>query len=139
MTQSASGTDALDARYGRGRQRGIDKRVGWVVASIAVIAGLVFVFFGGWQQGTSVEHRTLSYSVESDTLVQVRYEVTAPAQSDVVCIVEALSPSYATVGWKLVELEPSNDRTRRFRETMVTTSPATTGTVRSCWVAEPSV
>ena len=59
-----------------------------------------------------------------------------PAGSDLACTLEALSPSFATVGGKVLELEPSQDRTRRFTEEVVTTSRATTGIVRACWIRE---
>lgn len=128
--------DSIDERYGRGRQRGIDKRVGWILAGVALLSGAAVLLFGGWQQTSQVEFRDLSYSVESDRGVSVSFEVTAPAGAELACTLEALSPSFATVGWKVLELDPSADRTRRFTETLVTTSPATTGIVRSCWIRE---
>lgn len=126
----------LDERYGRRRQRGVDARAGWIIAGLAVLGGLVFVIFGGWQQGSTVESRDLAYSVEDDRTVSVSFEVTAPPGSELACTLEALSPSFATVGWKVLELDPSADRTRRFTEEVVTTSRATTGIVRACWIRE---
>lgn len=128
----------IDDRYGRSRQRGIDTRIGWALAGAAVLAGLIFLAFGGWQETSRVEYRDLAYSVEGQREVRVDFEVTAPAGAPVACTIEALSPSYATVGWKVIELEPSDTRTRRFSETLVTTYEATTGVVRSCWIVEES-
>ncbi|MGK0716359.1 DUF4307 domain-containing protein [Leucobacter sp. W1153] len=136
-TQAPLATPGLiDERYGRRRQRGIDKRVGWILAGVALLTGLAVLLFGGWQDSSRVEFRDLAYSVESDREVSVSFEVTAPPRTELACALEALSPSFATVGWKVLELEPSPDRTRRFTDTLVTTSPATTGIVRSCWIRE---
>lgn len=136
-TQATSSTsESIDERYGRGRQRGIDKRVGWILAAVLLLGGLAVLLFGGWQENSRVEFRDLAYSVKSDREVSVSFEVTAPAGAELACTLEALSTSFATVGWKVFELDPSADRTRRFTETLVTTSPATTGIVRSCWIRE---
>ncbi|NLA66097.1 MAG: DUF4307 domain-containing protein, partial [Leucobacter sp.] len=61
---------------------------------------------------------------------------TIPAGNDAVCAFEALSESYATVGWKLVELPAISEPNRQFTVEIVTTSPATTGSVRECWIVE---
>lgn len=132
MTDQAS-QSLLDERYGKGRKRALDKRLGWIVGGAAVLAGLAFVLFGGWQQGTDLEFKDLHYSVNSETSVTVDVQVTAPADATVVCAVEALSTSHGTVGWKQVTIPPGDERTRRFTSTMITTSPATTGRVRDCW------
>lgn len=126
--------ELFDDRYGRGRQRGFDKRFGWIAGGVLLLGGLVFVLFGGWHQTSDLEFKTLHYAVIDDRTVMVDAQVTAPANTDVVCVIEALSTSRATVGWKLVELPASDERTRRFTADTVTTGPATTGTVRECWV-----
>jgi len=127
----------LDERYGRGRKRSFDKRFAWIAGGALVLAGLAFVLFGGWQQGSDLEFKDLHYSVISDSAVEVDVQVTAAADAEIVCAIEALSESHGTVGWKLVTLPSGDERTRRFESTVVTTSPATTGRVRSCW--EPQV
>lgn len=126
----------LDERYGNSRKRGIDKRIGWSVAGIFVILGLTVVLFGGWQNASQIEFKVIDYRVDSDTTVTVSAQVSAPDQSQVNCAFEALSPSYAVVGWKVIELAPSQDYTRTVSTTLITTSPATTATVRTCWISE---
>ncbi len=130
-------TELLDSRYGRGKQRGIDRKFAWITAGTLVVAGLLFVLFSGWHLTSDLEYKDLAYEVVDDRTVQVDAQVTAPESSTVLCAVEAMSTSYAVVGWKIVELPAGQDRIRRFETTMVTTSPATTGTVRECWVKEP--
>ena len=132
MTDPASQA-LLDERYGRGRKRSFDKRFAWGAGGALVAAGLAFLLFGGWQQGSDLEFKDLHYSVESNTSVEVDVQVTAAADAEIVCALEALSESHSTVGWKLVTLPSGDERTRRFTTTIVTTSPATTGRVRSCW------
>lgn len=132
MTNEASQA-LLEERYGRSRTRSFDKRFAWVIAGAAVLAGLAFVVFGGWQQGKDVDFQVLHYSVIDEGAVQVDVQVTVPSNATVVCAVEALSTSHGTVGWKLVTIPDGDDHTRRFTSTLVTTAPATTGLVRSCW------
>lgn len=132
MTDSAAQA-LLDERYGHGRKRSFDKRFAWLTGAALVLAGLVFLLFGGWQQGSDLEFKDLHYLVVDDASVEVDVQVTAAADAEVICAIEALSASHGIVGWKLVTLPAGGERTRRFTETMVTTSPATTGRVRECW------
>lgn len=126
----------LEERYGRGRQRGIDRRLGWGLAGAGVALGLVLLLFSGWQGASSVEYRDLHYEVIDARTVRVDFEVTAPSGAPVACALEALSTSFATVGWSVIELPVSDQRTRRFSETLITTYEGTTGTLRSCWIVE---
>jgi hypothetical protein len=130
----SSAQHLLDERYGRGRRRKFDRRLGWFIGGALVLFGIGFLFFSGWHEGSDLDFKDLDYSVVDERTVEVTMQVTAPAGSEVVCAIEAVSESYATVGWKTIELEPSETRTRQLTATLVTTSPATTGSVRSCWV-----
>ncbi len=123
----------LEERYGRSRSRSFDKRFAWIIGGVLVLAGLVFVFFGGWQQGTNIDFQELHYTVVDDSRVEIDIQVTAPPKATVICALEALSTSHGTVGWKIITVPESNERTRRFTGTLVTTAPATTGLVRDCW------
>lgn len=137
MSESTlANTPLLDDRYGTGRKRSIDRRFGWIAAGLLVLGGLVFLLFSGWQSSTDLEFKTLSYSVIDERTVTVDAQVTVPAGSNAVCAFEALSESYSTVGWKLVELPASENRTRSISPMIITTAPATTGTVRECWVRD---
>ncbi|MBO1902315.1 DUF4307 domain-containing protein [Leucobacter weissii] len=138
-SRSAAGADraaSLDERYGRSRRRGVDRRLGWAVAGGALLLGLVVLLFGGWQHQSSLDFREVHYRVLDERTVAVDFEVTAAPGAAVACALEALSTSYSTVGWKVVELPLEDRRTRMFTDTLVTTYPATTGTVRSCWLLE---
>jgi len=127
---------ALDERYGRSRQRGVDKRLGWGLAGAALLLGAAVVLFGGWQTSHTVESKVIHYEVQDPQTVLIEFQVSAPAGTPIACALEALSESYSTVGWKVVELPASEQRTRNLSETLATTYAATTGTVRSCWPVE---
>ena len=126
----------LDERYGRRKQHGIDRRIAWIAGGALAALGLLVVFFGGWQTTSTIEYANLAYEVVDDRTVRVDAQITAPPGSQPVCALQALSTSRATVGWKIVELGSSDERTRRFETTLVTASPATTGSVRECWLQE---
>ena len=64
--------------------------------------------------------------------------MTASPGQEVACAVEALNSSFATVGWKIVTLPPSEHRTRTVTQTLVTTNQSNTGTVNSCWILTDS-
>lgn len=131
-----TGSQPLDERYGTARTRGFDRRFAWAAGALLVIGGVLYLVFGGWQQGTSVSYQDIGRDLVSEQRVDVRFDVTAPAQTPVVCAVQALSDSKATVGWKIVELPVTEERTHRVSTSIATTGPATTGSVRDCWVPE---
>lgn len=133
----AASDSALDERYGRRTSRRIDARVGWIVGGAAIALGLVVLLFGGWYQSSDLEAKVLSYEVLDERTVTIESQVTGPADETIRCVAEALSESYATVGWNVIELEAGTDRVRRFSTTLVTTTPATTATLRECWIERP--
>ncbi|MGO1538002.1 MAG: DUF4307 domain-containing protein [Leucobacter sp.] len=128
----------LEERYGKTRQRGFDRRFAWVVAGLLIIGGLAVVLFGGWQQGSRVAFQDIGRDIVSDHQVDVRFEVSAPPHTPVVCAVQALSESKATVGWKIVEIPVSAERDHRVSTSVMTTFEATTGSVRECWILTSS-
>lgn len=138
-TEQLSGTaDALEARYGTQRRRGMDRRIAWASALVLVFAGIAFLLFSGWQDGSRVSYSDIGYTVVSDESVEVRFEVTAPANSALACAVEALSSSKGTVGWKVLTLDPVDTAQQAVRTSLVTTQPPVTGSVSQCWILEES-
>lgn len=123
----------FEERYGRARTRSIDKKLGWIVAGVAVATGLAVILFGGWQQNADIDSQVLHYTVIDERTVEIDAQVTSPPDATVVCALEALSASHGTVGWKLVTVPKSESTTHRFTSQLVTTAPATSGLVRECW------
>lgn len=127
---------SLDERYGRTRQRGLDRRLGWGLAAGAVVLGAAVLLFGSWRASAGIEFKELHYEVQDARTVSLDFNVTAPTEEPVACALEALSGSFSTVGWKVVELPPSAQLTRSFTETLATTYRAATARVYACWVIE---
>jgi hypothetical protein len=49
--------------------------------------------------------------------------------------VQALDSRYGVVGWKIVDVPPSDQRTRLLTERLRTTNRAETGLIYRCWLA----
>lgn len=128
---------SLDERYGR--TPGSERRT----RTLMIIAGVVFtVVFAAWVvwgglSGTnaSLETRELGYSAVTDTSIDVRWEVSTAPGSAVTCAIQALNESFGIVGWRIVDLGASDERTRVFIETIRTAEPPVTALPYRCWLA----
>ncbi len=122
----------LDARYGRGRPR----RSLWVVLGILASGALALgIWWTVAANLTAVDADDLGYEVIDEHAVQLRFQVTAPRDREVVCVLEAQDESKGIVGWRLVRLPASPEHTRAFSERIPTVALATTGLVNTCWVS----
>ncbi|MDR6865617.1 hypothetical protein J2Y69_000199 [Microbacterium resistens] len=132
MTPAVTTPAQLDERYGR-TPRG---RLPWIVVGIvaAVVIGIA-----GWltvrSSSDSVDITGTGYEVVDEHTVTVSFQITAPRDRTVHCIVEAQDEEFGIVGWRVVEYPASADHSRAFVETVPTLGLATTGLVNACWVA----
>lgn len=128
---------SLDERYGRTPAASRRRRLlGTVVAgAFAIALGAWLVWAGLLSQAASIEFRDVGHAIVDETLVTVTWQVTAEPGSDVRCAVEALNDGFTVVGWKVVELPPSDERTRTLTEQLITTELAVTGLIYRCWLA----
>ena len=121
----------LDERYGRAAPR----RLPWIIAGIITVA-IVVAF--GWMTVArgmnAVDAVDMGFTVTDEHSVDLRFQYTAPAGSDVVCIVQALDEEFGIVGWKVLELPAVEQHTRAVDVRIPTVAAATTGLVKSCWV-----
>ncbi|MGG7465066.1 MULTISPECIES: DUF4307 domain-containing protein [unclassified Plantibacter] len=127
---------ALDARYGRtpGRAKR-DRRILWIVAAAFVAVFAAWVVWAGLDgSGPTIETRDTAHELVDATTVSVSFEVTAPPNTPLACAVKALNEQFAVIGWKVIELPVSAERTRNFTETVRTTEQSNTGLVSECWV-----
>ncbi|WP_245907498.1 DUF4307 domain-containing protein [Leucobacter massiliensis] len=130
------GSGSLEDRYGAGRRRRFDRRFAWTAAGLLVLGGVGFLAFSGWQDANRVSWQDIGYTKTDELNLEVKFEVTGPANTPIACAVEALNTVKATVGWKVVELPVTEARTHTVTTPLVTTNPATATTVRTCWVIE---
>lgn len=126
----------LDERYGRtARDDTRTKR-------ILIIGGALFTLvFGAWVvwgglSGTNaeLEVRELGYRDLTDTSITVAWEVSVAPGTEVSCAVQALNANFGIVGWRVLELGSSDQRTRVFTETLRTSEQAVTGLPYGCWL-----
>lgn len=127
---------AVAARYGRSpadrRRRAAIAIVAAAGVLVVVVAWVVWV--GVFSPTASIETRDTGYQTRADSTVDIRFEVTTEPGTRVSCALQALNESFAIVGWKIVELPPSDDRTRSFVENVRVTEPAVTGLIYRCWL-----
>jgi uncharacterized protein DUF4307 len=126
----------LDARYGRSATSA--RRTRW----FAIGAGAIFVLvLGAWlwwggllEAPAQFEAQDLSHDIVSDDEVSVTWQFTAEPGTAASCAVQALNAQYTVVGWRIVELPPSDDRIRQLTATVRTAEPAVNGLIYRCWL-----
>jgi hypothetical protein len=124
----------LDERYGRGLTRGA-RRLWLIVGGVVIVLA---VAIAGWfavssSQG-AVDATTTGFEVVDEHTVTVTFQMTAPAGSEIACVLEAQDEEHGVVGWRVVRYPASVDHTRAQTEEVPTIGPAVTGLVNSCWV-----
>ncbi|GAA3928626.1 DUF4307 domain-containing protein [Microbacterium soli] len=122
----------LDERYGRRGRRRLPWVIGGAVA-VAVVAVLGWMIVADEMNTVSAEDT--GFTVVDEHTVNVRFQYTAPRGSDVVCAVQALDEEFGVVGWKIIEIPPAAGHSAAHDVSIPTVAPATTGLVKSCWVA----
>lgn len=126
----------LDERYGR--TPGSERRTRTLMIIAGVIFSLIFTAWVVWGglSGTNatIETRDLGYSAVTGTTVDVRWEVSVVPGTTVTCALQALNGSFGIVGWRIVELGASTERTRVFIETIRTAEPPVTALPYRCWL-----
>ena len=130
-------TTALDERYGRtpalSRRRRIIAIV--VAGGFALVFGAWLIWAGLLGDTAAIEFRDVGHEIVDDSLVRVRWQVTVEPNTSVSCAVEALNESFSVVGWKVVDVGASEQRTRSFTEEVRTSELAVTGLIYRCWLA----
>lgn len=126
----------LDERYGR--TPGSERRNRTLMIIAGVAFALVFTAWVVWGglSGTNatLETRELGYSNVTETTIDARWEISVEPGTSVECALQALNANFGIVGWRIVEIPPSADRTRVFVETIRTAEPAVTALPYRCWL-----
>lgn len=93
-----------------------------LTAGVAIITVLTY---------NPVQYQDLSFRT-SQWSTEIDFEVTKPAASTAICELQALNNQFAIVGFRTVELGPTETSTNRYSVALNTTQLATTGLVESC-------
>jgi len=126
----------LDRRYGRTRGNSRRTRVIIIATAAAFVAVLVawLVWGGLLSANADIEAVDTGHTIVDDTLVQVRYQLTVEPGSTVTCAFQAQNSTFAIVGWNVVDVPPSERRTRTLGAEIRTTELAVTGLIYRCWL-----
>lgn len=103
-------------------------------AAVLLVVGAWGVWVGLFNPSASLDSRDLGYVTQSDDSIDIRFEVSTAPGTAVSCALQALNGQFAIVGWKVIELPPSEERTRAFDENVRVTEPAVTGLIYRCWL-----
>ena len=126
----------LDARYGRSpRATRRNRRIAVATAiAFAVVFAAWLLWAGLLQTPAQLEVRDTGFLIRDDRAISVRWEVSTDTGNEVSCAVQALNSSFGIVGWSIVEIPASNQRTRVLTETLRTSELAVTGLIYRCWL-----
>ncbi len=128
----------LDDRYGRSRTVRSPRQRRLLIIGITALSAGAIIWWLLWTDvlglSATVVARDTGHSLVSDTRVSVDFDLTVTEGREAACAVQALNPDFAVVGWKVFVYPASTDRIRQITETVVTSEPATTGLVYSCWL-----
>ena len=129
-------SDPIAERYGRTQGHRRRTRTIGIVAAAAVlfVVGAWVVWVGLFSPSASLESRDVGYAAGEGGTVDIRFEVSTAPGTTVSCALQALNREYAIVGWKIVDLPASNERTRVFDENLRVTEPAYSGLIYRCWL-----
>lgn len=122
----------LDERYGRTAKR----RLPWIIGGVLAVAAVVaFSWMTVVTSMNTVDADDLGFEVVDEHSVTLHFQFTAPRGADVVCAVEAQDEEFGVVGWKIVEFSATEEHSQAHSVRIPTVAMATTGLVKSCWVA----
>lgn len=127
-------SDALNERYGRTpRDRRTKRIILSVVGAAFVVVLAAWVVWGALGSGTAgIEGRDVAHSIIDQHNIDVTVQVTAPAGTEVYCVIEALNDGFTVVGTTTVAVPASEHLVRTISQSIVTTELASTGTVKKC-------
>ena len=127
----------IEARYGRTPLAKKRKRLfAYTAAGGFVVVLAAWLFWGGVIDNLeTVDAQNTGHTLISDSEVEVTWQLTATPGQDVGCAVQALNSSFGIVGWKIVQIPGSSERTRSITESVRTTEQSVTGLIYRCWLA----
>ncbi|WP_461174307.1 DUF4307 domain-containing protein [Arthrobacter sp. Z1-9] len=132
---------SLANRYGAKKRR-LSPAAKRIIGGAALAAGIGFMAWVSTSNSlTEVSFKDIGYVTTDATLAEVDFQVTREPGTSVQCAVKALDSKYAVVGWKVVDIPPSQadgtadgGRTVSQRVPVRTESLSVSGVVDSCWI-----
>jgi hypothetical protein len=133
---SAASGEAIAVRYGRTASGAKKNRLVFVVSAAAFAVVLVawVVWAGLDSSSASFEAKDTGHTVVDAHSVSIDFTLTAPPGTSAACALQAQSETFSIVGWKVVEIPASTERTRGFTQVVRTTEMAVTGLIYRCWL-----
>jgi len=131
--------EQIAQRYGKSPQQEGQRR-----RAIVITAGLITALFIAWAIWAALTTKndplvkTTSFKVIDDTSTSVSFVVTKPANSTVICAVQALKVDFGIVAHKEVTIPASGSQDSTiidvpYEATLRTTELAVSGLVDRCW------
>ena len=136
QADDAGQADLVASRYGTTpRSRTRQRLLAYTGAAGVTVVLIAWLAWAGLAQPTAqFETRDLGYELVIDREVVVKFELSAPPGTELACAVQALNASYGIVGWQVLEIPASDERTRVFNQPVRTSEQAVTGLLYECWV-----
>lgn len=128
--------ERLVERYGTSPRSTRGRKLTAYLGALGVAAVLVaWIWWAGLEQPTAqFEARDLGWDRVDDRTLSVRFELTVAPGTAMSCAVQTLNAQYGIVGWTVVDIPPSEQRTRVFDQVVRTSETAVTGLLYRCWV-----
>lgn len=135
VRRASAAAAGLDVRYGRTPGRRRRAVVIAVAAGAAVLVTVVawVVWVGLFTPAAAIDNQDVGYTHVDDSTLAITEQVSVDPGTPVTCTFEGVDEKFAIVGWKVVDLPPSTQRTTTYTETVRVSQPAVNGSVGSCW------
>lgn len=135
MNQSGT-SDRIAERYGRTPRAAMRSKVlaytGAAFVAVVLVAWLWWA--GGGQPGAQFQARDLGYSIVDDRHIVVSFEITVTPETPMQCALQSLNAEFGIVGWRVITIPASPQRTRVFEQELRTSEMPVTGLLYRCWV-----
>ncbi|WP_201518455.1 DUF4307 domain-containing protein [Gulosibacter hominis] len=127
----------LDERYGTSRRvTSNSSRWVWLAAAALFVGVVVFWAMTALSPSATVETQTARFEVVSPVSATLQARVSVHPGTPLACAVEAHNTTGTVVGWKVVELAPSEQAHQVIDVTLRTTQAADVVQVKECWVTD---
>ena len=131
-----SQAERMAQRYGHTKAAANQRKAIGIAGGIGVAAVLgSWLWFAGLAQpDAQFQARDLGYSITDNRNITVQFEITVTPNTSMRCAIQALNAEYGIVGWQIVDIPASEQRTRVFEQPLRTSEKPVTGLLYRCWL-----